>query len=214
VYLDVPPKLSTMRRLIAIGLLVVACSPSDGSSGETGTSEPTITTTSSTTSTTSTTLLPTTTTTVIPPFGVVSPAFTDGERIPAEHTCDGADVSPELNVVGLPENTESVVLAVDDPDAAVGTWHHWVEFDIVPEQRELHIERATGQLGVQAVNSWNLPGYGGPCPPAGEEHRYLYTIYALDGMLGLPAGVDAEEVYAAMEGLVIDNVHLMGVYSR
>ncbi|MGH3649123.1 MAG: YbhB/YbcL family Raf kinase inhibitor-like protein [Acidimicrobiia bacterium] len=203
-----------MRRLIAIGLLVVACSPSDGSSAETVTSEPPITTTSTSTSTTSTTLRSTTNPTVVPPFGVAAPTFTAGEKIPSAYTCDGADVSPELNVVGLPENTESVVVALDDPDAAVGTWHHWVEFDIVPQRQALHIERAIGRIGVQSLNSWHLPGYGGPCPPPGEEHRYIFTVYALDQLLGLPAGVDAEEVYAAMDGLVIDSAQLMGVYSR
>lgn len=161
-----------------------------------------------------TTLPETTTTTVAAEFGISSPAFADGAPIPVEHTCDGADVSPELNIVGIPESAESIVLIVDDPDAPLGTWDHWVEFDISAETSPIAIAEGAGSVGVQGVNSWNLPGYNGPCPPQGEEHEYVFTVYALDSFLDLAAGVDSQQVYPAMDGRILDSVELTGTYSR
>lgn len=123
-------------------------------------------------------------------------------------------MSPELDVAGIPPGAESLVLIVDDPDAPLGTWDHWVEFDIPAASGSVDIERGTGWVGVQGVNSWNLTGYRGPCPPDGEEHKYIFTVYALDEMLGLPEGVDSSQVYAAMEGNVISSDKLTGTFSR
>jgi hypothetical protein len=155
-----------------------------------------------------------TTTTTLPDFGVTSPAFEDGAAIPTELTCDGADVSPELNIVGLPQRTQSIVVIVDDPDAPLGTWIHWVESDIAAAPGPFDLPRDTPRLGIEAVNSWNLVGYMGPCPPAGEEHRYVFTIYAIDDFLDLPAGVDSDSVRTAMDGHVVDSAELTGVYGR
>jgi len=197
-----------MRRLLTMASVIVvlaSCSPA---------AESTETTTTSAPASTTTTVPPTTTTTELPELSVSSPAFEDGEAIPAEYTCDGADVSPELNIVGLPETTRAITLIVEDPDAPLGTWYHWVEFDIPASTGSHKVERDTGPIGVPGINSWNLEGYMGPCPPEGEEHVYVFRVYALDSAVDLPAGVDADEVTAAMDDHLLDTVELAGVYSR
>lgn len=148
-------------------------------------------------------------------FEVSSPAFADGGVVPVEFTCDGSDVNPPLDVVGIPEGTESLVIIVDDPDAPMGIWDHWVEFDIATGPGSFQIPKDTPPLGVQGVNSWNLEGYMGPCPPAGDDpHAYHFTIHALDGTLGLPGGVDSAAVRSAMDGKVIESVELVATFGR
>lgn len=134
--------------------------------------------------------------------------------IPAEYTCDGEDVSPELDLVGLPQGTNALAIIVEDPDAPLGIWYHWVEFDIRAAPGSYTFERATPPVGTQGTNSWSLEGYMGPCPPAGEQHLYVFRIYALTQEIGLPAGVPAAEVIAAMEEHVITTIELTGTYSR
>ncbi len=141
---------------------------------------------------------------------LTSPAFTHEGTIPDRFTCDGADVSPELAIEGVPEGTMSLVLVVDDPDAPGGTWDHWVVFDIpvtasIPED--------VGETGTGGLNSWQRTGYGGPCPPSGT-HRYFFTILAIDAELGLAEGATKVEVLAAAEGHVLGNAVLMGTYAR
>lgn len=144
-----------------------------------------------------------------------SPAFADGDVIPAKFTCDGADISPELNVISPPSGTASLAIVVDDPDAPVGVWDHWVEYDIPLEGEEDQVwAEDVGPLGVQGVNSWNVPGYGGPCPPEGQDHRYFFTVYALDKELLIPEGVDSNELRSAMDGHILAEAQLMGTYSR
>jgi len=202
-----------MRRFLVVAVLIAACSPSDQST------EPTITTTTTHETTTSTTSRPTsteasTTTTLAPAFGISSTAFGSGASIPVPFTCDGEDASPSLEVVGIPLGTETLVLIVDDPEAPLGTWDHWVEYDIAVESGSVQIDGASGPIGTQGVNSWNLPGYRGPCPPEGEQHQYHFRVYALDRLLDLPAGSESTRVYAAMEGNVLHSVELVGVYER
>lgn len=194
-----------MRRLLAVALLIAACSPPE-TTLDIGTS--------STTTTTSTTVPEATTTTEPVEFAVSTPAFDDGSVIPAEFTCDGADVSPELNIVGIPEDSLSLVLIVDDPDAPLGTWDHWLEYDVEAGPGSFDIPRNAGAVGVQGINSWNLTGYMGPCPPQGEEHQYFFTVYALNTMLDLPPESDSDQVRQAMEGRIIDSVELTGTYGR
>ncbi|MGD2102875.1 MAG: YbhB/YbcL family Raf kinase inhibitor-like protein [Acidimicrobiia bacterium] len=195
-----------MRRLliIAVALSTVSCS----SAGD-----PT-TTTLDTTTTTMAEPSTSTSTTVPPPFGVTSPAFVDGAEIPTQFTCDGADISPELNIVGIPEETQSLVIIADDPDAPLGTWDHWVEYDIPSEAGSRDIASGAADLGLAGVNSWKLEGYMGPCPPQGEQHTYHFRVYALGGFLDLPPGVDSEAVRTAMTDLLVDDVELTGVYAR
>lgn len=146
-----------------------------------------------------------------------SPAFDHGETIPVEHTCDGEDVSPVLEWSGTPEETERFVLIMDDPDAPVGTFVHWVAYDIPASTdrlpRSVPAETVIPAGGTHGENSWNRLGYGGPCPPDGT-HRYFFKLYALDASLGLDPGATKKAVLDAMEGHVLEEARLMGEYTR
>jgi Raf kinase inhibitor-like YbhB/YbcL family protein len=148
------------------------------------------------------------------PFELTSPAFDPEAAIPQLYSCDGEDVSPELAWTDPPDGTQSFLLIFDDPDAqevAGFTWIHWIAFDIPGDARGL-AQGDTGG-GRQGANSWDRADYGGPCPPSGT-HRYFFRLYALDAMLDLPEGATEEEVRAAMEGHVLAETELMGVYTR
>lgn len=202
-----------MRRLLTLIMAVsvlASCSP--GADQEPITTIPA--TTSTIPATTSTSTVPVTTTTQFVDLAITSAAFEDGGPIPAEYTCDGLDLSPELDIVGLPERTEALAIIVEDPDAPLGVWYHWVEFDIPASPGSYRIPREAAGIGVEGVNSWNLPGYKGPCPPEGEEHRYVFQVYALATNLELPPGVDAEEVKATIGEHLVDDVALTGIYGR
>jgi Raf kinase inhibitor-like YbhB/YbcL family protein len=144
-------------------------------------------------------------------MSLTSPAFNDGEPIPQKYSCDGEDVSPDLDWFGIPQGTKSLTLIMDDPDAPVGTWVHWVLFNIPADMPGLQVGM-TG-VGVDGSNSWNRTGYGGPCPPGGT-HRYFFKLYALDLVLDLEPGADKEAVLEAMDGHVIGEAVLMGTYTR
>lgn len=150
-------------------------------------------------------------------FELTSTAFGPGEEIPGTYTCDGADISPPLQWGDPPQGTQSLVLISDDPDAPMGTWVHWVLFNISADTRELpeglpkDAELPDGSRHGQ--NSWKRSDYGGPCPPSGT-HRYFFKLYALDTTLELSAGASKKQVLQAMEGHVLAEAELMGVYSR
>ncbi len=149
---------------------------------------------------------------------VTSSAFEPGGTIPKEFTCDGPDLSPALNWNDPPSGTQSFALIADDPDAPVGTWVHWVLYDLpadarslpesVPKQEQL----ANGAR--QGRNDFGKIGYGGPCPPPGKPHRYFFKLYALDKKLDLKAGATKAGVEKAMQGHVLGQGELMGRYSR
>jgi Raf kinase inhibitor-like YbhB/YbcL family protein len=143
---------------------------------------------------------------------LTSPAFGEGETIPTRYTCDGEDVPPPLTWEDVPTGVNAYALIMDDPDAPAGTWVHWVLYDVPATVRELPDGEAA-PAGTQGQNSWDEPGYGGPCPPSGE-HRYFFKLYALDGELGLAPGADKETVLDAMQGHVLAQGQLMGVYAR
>ena len=146
-----------------------------------------------------------------------SAAFSEGGWIPEKYTCDGDNVSPPLEWSGLPAGTASLALICDDPDAPMGTWVHWVVFNIPPETdglpENVPPERELKQGGLQGINDFRKIGYGGPCPPGGT-HRYFFKLYALDCWLDLPAGITKAQLMAAMEGHILDQAVLMGRYSR
>jgi Raf kinase inhibitor-like YbhB/YbcL family protein len=147
-------------------------------------------------------------------FTLTSTAFAEGQTIPARYTCDGADVSPLLRWDGAPA-AQSFALIADDPDAPGGTFTHWVLFDIPAAQRELPEGQATGALGVAGRNDFGKAGYGGPCPPRGAPHRYIFTLSALDvATLNLPANASRSDVEAAMRGHILGQAQLMGRYGR
>ena len=141
---------------------------------------------------------------------LTSPAFADGETIPVRFTCDGSDVSPALEIADLPEGTACLALIVDDPDAPVGTWDHWVAYDIPAATA---IPEGVKALGTAGRNSWGETRYGGPCPPVGG-HRYFFRVYALRAPLGLPPGASKKQVLEAMKGRVLAEASLMGRYTR
>jgi hypothetical protein len=128
-----------------------------------------------------------------------------------KYTCDGQDISPPLEWSGTPEGTQSLVLISDDPDAPVGTWVHWVLFDLPADTNSL--PEGAQDLGTDGNNSWRRPGYGGPCPPSGT-HRYFFKLYALDTALNLEAGASKEQVEKAMQGHILAQGELMGKYER
>src|SRR2546425_812332 len=149
---------------------------------------------------------------------VQSSAFTEGSTIPAKHTCDGADVSPAVSWSGVPAEAKSLALICHDPDAPAGDWVHWVLFDLpssltqLPEGVPKEAELKGG--GRQGMNDFSRIGYNGPCPPRGPAHRYYFTLYALDKMLGLPAKATRDEVLRATKGHVLAETQLMGRYAR
>ncbi len=147
-------------------------------------------------------------------FTLTSTAFSDGGPIPIRHTCDGEDLSPRLTWSGAPPRTASFALIMDDPDAPVGTFTHWLLHDIPAALAELPEGVKPGQVGITLKNDFGRPGYGGPCPPRGHgRHRYFFTLYALDvPSLGTPASRAALE--AVMRGHILATARLVGTYER
>jgi hypothetical protein len=151
-------------------------------------------------------------------FQLSSPSFTDGQTIPTRHTCDGPDVSPPLAWGAPPPATKGFALVCDDPDAPMGTWVHWVIFNIPVAATSLPENVAkTGELpdgARQGTNSFRRVGYGGPCPPHGPAHRYYFKLFALSEALELPAGCTVRDLEKAMGGRVLASAQLMGRYAR
>ncbi|HJZ49091.1 MAG TPA: YbhB/YbcL family Raf kinase inhibitor-like protein [Roseiflexaceae bacterium] len=145
-------------------------------------------------------------------FTLTSAGFAEGAAIPAKYTCDGQNIAPPLRWEGPPD-ARSFVLIVDDPDAPGGTFTHWVLYDIPGAQREL--PEGIANIGAPGMNDFSRAGYGGPCPPPGSAHRYVFTLAALDvATLNLPPKAARKQVEAAMRGHVIGQARLMGRYQR
>lgn len=145
-------------------------------------------------------------------FSITSGAFTHNGSIPPLYTCDGKNISPRLDITGIPADAKSLVLIMHDPDAPVSDgWTHWVVYHIPPLTRV--IEEGKAPEGVSGKNSWGRTGYGGPCPPSGT-HRYFFTLYALNTPLSLPEGSGKNEVRQAMQGHILAQTELVGLYAR
>jgi Raf kinase inhibitor-like YbhB/YbcL family protein len=148
---------------------------------------------------------------------LTSSAFSEGALIPVRYSCSGDDFSPPLTWSDIPAGAKSLALIADDPDAPVGTWVHWVAFNLpvtaggLPEG----IKDAKQLLGggIQGANSWRRTGYGGPCPPSGT-HRYFFKLYALDTILSLDNKAAAKDVQAAMNGHILAEAQLMGRFKK
>ncbi len=149
---------------------------------------------------------------------LTSPGFADGANIPAKHTCDGEDVSPPLRWTDSPAGTKSFALIADDPDAPRGTWVHWVMYSIpsslggLPEG--VPKTETVADSGRQGVNDFKRTGYGGPCPPRGNSHRYFFKLYALDSDVPLKSGATKQAVLNAIQGHIVGEGQLMGKYKR
>jgi Raf kinase inhibitor-like YbhB/YbcL family protein len=142
-------------------------------------------------------------------LNITSSSFGNNGPIPKKYTCDGEDVNPPLNIGRVPEGTKSLVLLVDDPDAPMGTWDHWIVWNILPTSK---IEEDTAP-GVEGMNDFGKRSYGGPCPPSGT-HRYFFKIYALDTKLSLAPNSRKRDVENAMKRHILAEGELIGLYSR
>lgn len=151
-------------------------------------------------------------------FELRSAAFKDGAQIPKKHTADGPDQSPSLAWTDPPPGTESFALIADDPDAPVGTWVHWVMYNIPGSARELPEGVSPREKlpdgSLQGKNDFGRVGYGGPSPPPGPIHRYFFRLYALDAALTLGPKATRGEVEKAMAGHILAEATLMGRYKR
>ena len=154
-------------------------------------------------------------------LSLTSDAFTDGGEIPARYTCEGEDLAPALRWTGIPDGTRSLVLIVDDPDAPdpaapKTTWVHWVLYNIPADT--LGLDEGVSAPGLpqgtrEGLNDWKRAGYDGPCPPVGR-HRYYHKLYALDTTLPEMSRPTKAEVEAAMQGHVLAQAQLLGVYQK
>jgi hypothetical protein len=140
---------------------------------------------------------------------ITSPEFKNNSYIPKKFTCEGEDINPALIIEDIPEETKSLALVMDDPDAPMGTWVHWVVFDI-PVVSKIEENSVPGRLGI--TNSGRRD-YHGPCPPSGT-HRYFFKIYALDTVLNLAEGISKGALEKAMQGHILDQAQLIGLYQR
>lgn len=151
-------------------------------------------------------------------FTLTSRAFTHRAKIPKGYTCDDADISPPLAWTDPPAGTTSFALIADDPDAPVGTWVHWVLYHVPASRRDLaeHLPKVeTLADGTkQGLTDFRRVGYGGPCPPRGPAHRYFFKLYALDTTLELPPKATKAQLEQAMEGHILAQTELIGLYQR
>ncbi len=143
---------------------------------------------------------------------ITSPAFTDQQSIPNKFTCDGDNINPPLEFKDMPAAAKSLALIVDDPDAPVGTWTHWTLWNIGPTTHVLS-ENSVPEGAIQGKTSSGQNVFGGPCPPTGTHH-YFFKLYALDNKLDLPSYSTVDKLTEAMQGHIIEEAQLVGLYSR
>lgn len=145
---------------------------------------------------------------------LTSSAFENYQQIPVLYTCDGKKIHPPLLISGVPSGAKSLALVVDDPDAPNGTFTHWVIWNIHADTTEIQ-EGAVPSKSQEGTNSAGELGFTPPCPPpAGGQHRYFFTLYALDATLGLDGKATKADVEKAIAGHTMAQSLLVGVYSR
>lgn len=138
---------------------------------------------------------------------VSSPAFKNNNKIPPKYTCHGEDINPQLDIEGMPEETKSLVLIIDDPDCPIGDWVHWIVWNIKPT----NTIKENSIPGVEGMNDFRKHSYGGPCPPSGS-HRYFFKVYALDTELTLSVHTRKKDLQRAMSEHVLAKGELVGRY--
>lgn len=147
-----------------------------------------------------------------------SAAFSDGGTVPLMYTCKGKDISPPMSWINVPQQAQSLALTCLDPDAPGGRWVHWVVYGILPVMTELRENRPRKDFitggACQGKNDFGRLGWGGPCPPPGPEHHYVFTLYALDANLELKPGLTLDQVNAAIKGHVVAEARLTGLFRR
>jgi Raf kinase inhibitor-like YbhB/YbcL family protein len=148
---------------------------------------------------------------------IKSSVFDEGQPIPTKYTCSGIDVSPPLEWNSLPDETLSIAIICEDPDAPGGTWSHWVIFNLPADTISLSEHVMSREImdnnAIQGLNDFGKVGYGGPCPPSGT-HRYYYKIYALDVKLDLPPRTTRETFLESINEHILDQGQIMGTYTR
>lgn len=142
---------------------------------------------------------------------ISSTAFANNGKIPKKYTCDGTSVSPPLKISGVPKNTKSLVLILDDPDVPKGTFTHWVVWGISPKKTQIAEGEKKGF--VEGATSLGKPGYVGLCPPTGT-HRYVFKLFALDSQVDISAKSTKQELVSTMQNHIIQTAVLLGKYSR
>ena len=145
---------------------------------------------------------------------LTSPAFADGQALPARYTCDGEDVSPELQWTDVPDGTSSMALTCEDPDAPGRTFTHWVIWNLDPTMGG--IPAGDVPKGArQGRNDFGRVGYGGACPPPGHgTHRYFFTLHAVSTEIGLPEGATIAQLRDALRDVTLADAQLLGTYER
>lgn len=148
---------------------------------------------------------------------ITSTTFKEGGMIPKGCSCDGANSSPQLSWSGAPDGVKSFAIIADDPDAPMGTWVHWVIFNIPPNisslNENLPKDKTLDNGAIQGKNDFGKTGYDGPCPPGGT-HRYFFKLYALDTVLDNDGGITKADFLKSAEGHIVAQAQLMGKYSR
>jgi len=151
-------------------------------------------------------------------FKIYSESFKAEGSIPVKYSCQGEDMSPHLKWDNVPGNTKSFALICDDPDAPMGTWVHWVAYNIPQKINSLNedfpVEEKMGNGITQGYNDFGNIGYGGPCPPSGKAHRYFFKLYALDAKLNLPAGLTKKQLLEKIRSHIIEKTSVYGIYKR
>jgi len=143
---------------------------------------------------------------------IKSSVFENNQSIPSKYTCDGEDINPPLEFLGVPKEAKTLVLIVDDPDAPVGNWDHWLVFNIAASIGI--IEEGKAPKGATEIrNDFDKTSYGGPCPHSGT-HRYFFKLYALDSKLELDFSARKTDLLEAMQGHILDKAELIGLYKR
>ena len=144
-----------------------------------------------------------------PALTVTSPDFVHDGEIPLKFSCDGEDINPALNINGIPEGTQTLVLIVEDPDVSLTRFNHWIVWNIPPQQTIAQ----NSIPGIQGTNTLGKNKYMGPCPPVGT-HRYFFKVYALGTALQLPADTNRQRLESAMKGNILATGEIMGRYNR
>lgn len=143
---------------------------------------------------------------------ITTPEFDYMKKMPVKFSCKGEDVNPRLEIEGVPVGTKSLVLIIDDPDAPMGNWDHWIVWNISADTKVIE-EDSVPKGAVEGINDFGKNSYGGPCPPSGT-HRYFFKLYALDKVLDLPSNSRKKVILDAIDGHILDYSELVGLFAK
>ncbi len=143
---------------------------------------------------------------------LTSSVFQNNDYLPEKYTCNGQNINPPLLISGIPPNTKSLALIIDDPDAPSGIWTHWLVWNIQLDTAEIP-ENSVPPSAFEGITSWGKPGYNGPCPPFGV-HRYFFKLFALDTLLNLPSSSTVTQLLTAMQNHIVAKAEIIARYSK